>query len=411
MHIERSQAPRLKELLERFPVVAVVGPRQVGKSTLVQDPAIGAERTYRTLDDFAVLDLAKSDPRSLLAGPEPVTIDEVQRCPDLLRAIKSDVDRSREKGRFLVTGSSDLNLTANLAGELAGRVGVLPLLPITWRESCRRRQRPQWLDWIDAETLDDIRLTPQAAPPVCVDEAIFRGGFPPALTATAAAARTDWFESYRYTYLERDVRQVSRIGDLTDFARLINLAASRTGSLLNQAAAARDAGLSAATAGRYLSVLEATFQIVRLTPWFANIGKRLVKSPKLYWEDSGLAAHLLGLRTLDEAVSHGLAGPLFETFIMMEVRRQLGAYEPSARLHFVRSHTGLEIDGLIVRGVRQLPFEIKFAETVRGEDAAALHAYLDACHEARIGIVLYRGDEPLRLSSRVMAVPIASLVA
>jgi len=242
-------------------------------------------------------------------------------------------------------------------------------------------------------------------------DAMFSGGYPLAVTASTRDARRDWFSSYRFTYLERDVRQISNIGNLADFARLFQTVAGRTSQLLNIASLSRDVGLNAATAGRYLSLLEASFQIMRLTPWFSNMGKRLVKSPKVYWFDTGLLAHLLGLDTWADAAAHALGGAFLETFVMLEVQKQIGVYDPSMRLHFVRSHDGLEVDGLIVRGLKQLPFEVKASTTVRVEDGANLERYLNLSGSASVGVVFYRGTECRRLSAHVLAIPVSLLLS
>ena len=404
--IRRVHERRLLELLDAFPVVAVIGPRQVGKSTLVQTGPKLSERRYVTLDDFDVLGAAEKDPRAVIEGRDRITVDEVQRCPGLLRAIKADVDRNRQPGRFLLTGSSDLNLTVHLASELAGRVGVLALPPFMWRELEGRLAPPTWLNWVDKSRIEDIEADlPPVVPRHSDFEVIHMGGYPLSVTAPSEQARRDWFAAYRFTYLERDVRQILNVGSLSDFARFFQTVASRSSKLSNVAALARDVGLKAATAGRYLSVLEASFQLRRLAPWFANMGKRLVKTPKLYWQDVGLLGHLLGLEDWTAAVAQSFGGPLFETFLMMEIAKQVDVFAPDMRLHFVRSHDGLEVDGVLVRGLKQLPFEIKSAATVCAADAAPLENYMDLSGTGALGVVFYRGTECRRLSRRVLAVP------
>jgi len=409
--IKRIQEKRLLEMLDRFPVVAVIGPRQVGKSTLVRSDSVNSGRSYFTLDDFDTLGLAEKDPRALLSSGKTVTLDEVQRCPELLRFIKAEVDRNRSSGHFLITGSSDLNFTANLARELAGRVGILPLPPLSWRELEGRLAPPVWLSWLDAKSISDMEASSRLITPKVTDiEALFSGGYPLAVTAANKRIRGDWFASYRLTYLERDVRQISNIGNLADFARLFQIAAGRSSQLLNIASLARDVGLNAATSGRYLSLLEASFQIMRLTPWFSNMGKRLVKSPKIYWSDTGLLTHLLGLESWSDMSANGLDGALVETFAIMEILKQVEMFDTSMRLYFVRSHDGLEVDGLVVRGLKQLPFEIKASSTVRVEDGANLEKYMTLSGKPSVGLVFYRGVECRRLSGRVLAVPLTALL-
>ena len=412
MMIDRSCVGLLKEMLSAFPVVAVVGPRQVGKSTLVQLPQVGNTREYHTLDDFSVLDMAQKDPVGLVESDGPVTLDEVQRCPDVLLAVKRAVDKRRSAGRFLLTGSADLSYCADLARTLAGRVGVLRLRPLSWREQTGSVKRPSLISWIFATSVRKLeRELGQTRMPEFDSNVIFRGGYPLAVTAKSRKARELWFESFRYTYLERDIRQISEIGNLSDFARLFELSATRTAQVLNQASLARDAGLSTATTGRYFSLMEATFQIERLRPWFANIGKRLVKSPKLYWTDTGVASYLLGLRNCKEAVSAGFIGPLLETFVVMEIENMLATYLPSSRLYYLRTHGGMEVDGIITSGRRILPFEVKASSTLRGEDARSLQAFIDAETRACMGLVFYLGRDVRRLSSNVLALPVAGVLA
>jgi uncharacterized protein len=391
--------------------VAVLGPRQVGKSTLVQHGPTLSRRRYCTLDDFDMLGLAQKDPHALLGGGEAMTLDEVQRCPSLLRSVKSEVDRDRRPGRFLLTGSADLNLTADLSSELAGRVGVLQLPPLSWREIEAQLAPPAWLNWLEVRRIEDVEADARNYSPTVSDiEAMWAGGYPLSATAPNAQVRRDWLAAYRFTYLERDVRQISNVGNLADFARLFQAVAARSAQLLNIASLSRDVGLKAATAGRHLSVLEASFQILRVAPWFSNLGKRLVKSPKVYWRDTGLLAHLMGLDTWEDARQQNLSGALFETFVMMEIHKQIEVFRPDARLHFIRSHDGLEVDGLLVRGLKQLPFEIKASETVRTEDAAPLEKYMDLSGSAPFGLVIYRGTTCRRLSRRVLAIPQTALL-
>jgi hypothetical protein len=270
---------------------------------------------------------------------------------------------------------------------------------------------PVWLSWLNAEGIAKIEATCKTVTPRVSDvDALLSGGYPLAVLASGKEARRDWFAAYRFTYLERDVRQISNIGNLADFSRFFQTVASRSSQLLNIAALARDVGLNAATAGRYLSLLEASFQIKRLAPWFSNLGKRLVKSPKVYWSDTGLLAHLLGLDTWPDVAAHGVSGALIETFALMEISKQVESFAPAMRLHFVRSHDGLEVDGLLVRGVRQLPFEIKASSTIRVEDGDNLEKYMALSGNASTGVVFYRGTECRRLSGRVLAVPLTALL-
>ena len=405
--IKRIFTTLLQDMLATFPVVAVVGSRQVGKSTLIQQPPISKGRRYLTLDDVSLYSVAQADPKTFLESDVPLSIDEVQLAPALLREIKLRVDRNREPGRYLLTGSADLDHCADISSVLAGRVGILRLPPITMAEEY---EAAGWQDWMQAasvKSLDSVFGGKKFQPPPV--ERILSGGFPDSLLAPTARQRMLWMDSFRTTYLERDLRRISDIGNLGEFARLMNLSAAATGGLLNQAHLARDAGMSPATAGRHLSILEASFLITRLPPFFANVGKRMVKAPKLYWNDVGLAAHLCGISSMDALRASPLPGRFVETLLMMEIQALLPLAETPAKLFHVRTHDGLEVDGLVEIGQRHLPFEIKASRTVTASDAAPIEKWISLNPTHGPGIILYMGDQLLSLSQNVRAVPCSAL--
>ena len=406
--VPRLFTPLLLEYLQTFPVVAVVGSRQVGKSTLVRQPTIGAGRRYVTLDDFGALSVALSDPRGFLSPDGPVTIDEVQMAPVLLREIKRLVDEDRQPGRFLLTGSADLDRCADISSALAGRVGVLRLPPISVAEE---HGADGWRAWLAATATGDLdaAFMRRESEPFAM-ERILSGGYPGSLLARSARTRELWMDSFRTTYLERDLRRISDIGNLAEFSRLMQLSAAATGGLLNQANLARDAGMSAATAGRHLSILEASFLLTRLPPFFANIGKRMVKAPKLFWNDTGLAAHLCGFSSLEVLQADPrMLGRLFETLVMMEVQALLPLAAEPARIFHVRAHDGLEVDGLVAVGTRHLPFEIKASQTVTASDAASLERWIALNPGHGPGIVIHAGSAYLPLSKNVRAISASAL--
>jgi predicted AAA+ superfamily ATPase len=407
--IKRIFTGLLREMLATFPVVAVVGSRQVGKSTLIQQPAIAEGRRYLTLDDVSVYSVAQADPKTFLESDVPLSIDEVQLAPALLREIKLRVDREREPGRYLLTGSADLDHCADISSVLAGRVGILRLPPITMAEE---HEATGWQDWMEATSVKslDRAFSGKKFQSLPLDR-ILSGGFPGSLLASTARQRMLWMDSFRTTYLERDLRRISDIGNLGEFARLMNLSAAATGGLLNQAHLARDAGMSPATAGRHLSILEASFLITRLPPFFVNIGKRMVKAPKLYWNDVGLASHLCGISSIDALRTSPMLGRFVETLLMMEIQALLPLAESPAKLFHVRTHDGLEVDGLVEIGQRHLPVEIKASRTVTASDAASIEKWISLNPTHGPGIILYPGEEYVSLSTNVRAVPASALFA
>lgn len=401
--INRKFTSLLREMLATFPVVAVVGSRQVGKSTLIQQPVIAQGRHYLTLDDVSVYSVAQADPKTFLDSDMPLTIDEVQLAPSLLREIKLRIDRQRKPGRYLLTGSADLDHCADISSVLAGRVGILRLPPITMSEE---HKATGWQKWMEATSVKDLdrafaRMKFQPLPL----ERILTGGYPDSLLAPTPRQRMLWMDSFRTTYLERDLRRISDIGNLGEFARLMNLSAAATGTLLNQAHLARDAGMSPATAGRHFSILEASYLITRLPPFFVNIGKRMVKAPKLYWNDVGLAANLCGITSHGALRGGTMLGRLVETLLMMETQALLPLADGPASLFHVRTHDGLEVDGLLAIGRHHLPLEIKASRTVTASDAAPIERWIALNPTHGPGIVLYLGEEYLPLSANVRAIP------
>jgi predicted AAA+ superfamily ATPase len=338
----------------------------------------------------------------------PLTIDEVQMAPVLLREIKRLVDADRRPGRFLLTGSADLDHCADISYVLAGRVGILRLPPIAMAEE---HQASGWRAWLDAANVRSLdKSFSRCRAPAFDMGRIVTGGYPGSLLAPSARARSLWLDSFRTTYLERDLRRISDIGNLAEFARLMQLCAAATGGILNQANMARDAGMSPATAGRHLSILESSFLITRLPPYFANIGKRMVKAPKLFWNDTGLAAHLCGFPTPAALrADPRMSGRLFETLVIMEVQSLLPLSDEPAQLFHVRTHDGLEVDGLVALGQRRLPFEIKASQTVTAADAAPIERWLALNPGHGPGTIIHAGSDYLPLTKNVRAVPATAL--
>lgn len=400
----REITPRLQRALRSLPVVVLSGLRQAGKSTLLQrEPGIAAGHAYRTLDDFGTLASARSNPEALLA--QPVILDEVQRCPDLLVAIKRAIDSNREKGRFILSGSANLALMASVSESLAGRAGYFTLHPMTRREIRRETEATPFIVQLlanpnmalqDAEPIRDIDVLKGGLPPVCVD---------PELHAA------DWLRAYIQTYVERDVRQLSQIADLVAFQTLAQRAALRTGQVLSIASVARDARLTAVTAGRYLDLLETSFLIRRLPPFLRNRGSRLIKSPKLHFTDSGLAARMAGIDSIEPGRDDRMRGPLYESHVVQNISAILEAHLPDARLGFWHEQGRHEVDLVVEDGRRTVAIEIKAATRWTGADLAGLRAFLDRTPGCVAAILAHNGSQAIRLGDRLLAVPIGRLLA
>jgi predicted AAA+ superfamily ATPase len=316
--IPRSSEATLQRLAKGFPIIALTGPRQSGKTTLAKH--VFPNKTYVSLENPDELEFAKADPRRFLARLDRGAIlDEVQRCPSLLSWLQHIVDERAVMGDFVLTGSSQFELIAGITQTLAGRVGRVELLPLNTLELKAANKLPS-----DLHAL------------------LLHGGYPSLYSREVSPQ--DWFSNYMVTYIERDVRQLIAVRDLSQFQRFVKMCAARSGQLLNLAALGADCGLSATTAREWLSVLEASYLVTRLQPHHQNFGKRLIKSPKLYFLDTGLMAWLLGIRDADSLDTHASRGALFETFVVSELMKQAFNQGQAGDLYFWRDSTGHEVD-------------------------------------------------------------------
>lgn len=408
--IPRHMERRVLESLSEFPVVLITGARQVGKSTLVQ--AICAQRwnaPYLTLDDRNVLDAALTDPDELIAAnPGPVALDEVQRAPDLLRAIKLAVDRHRRPGRFLLTGSANILTLKRVSETLAGRIALLELYPFSYAELLRKPATEVVPALFQARDLRGFFQERQrtSRSRATLPSTIVQGGYPVPALSLKTGSRSRWFEAYRKTYIERDIREIQAIDRLPDFGRLMGLVAARTGQVLNFAELGRDAGLPYATVRRYMNLLEQTYQVVLVPPYFTNVGKRLMKAPKIYWTDTGMASHLLGVHDPQTLARHPAWGALVETWVAQELIKLLALAPEPMRLYGWRPQFGPEVDFLIEHGDRLVALEVKAGRRV-GRSALATFQRLQAQLKGRLvaSLVLYGGEEVLALAPRCLAVP------
>ncbi len=400
----RILEPAVLAALGRFPVGVVTGARQTGKTTLVTTGAIAKGRTYRSLDDYDVLERALARPDVLVQEAERLTLDEVQRAPELLRAIKREVERSRKPGRFLLTGSANLLMMRRVSESLAGRAVYLTLWPMTEAEKQGTADAGPWSSWIEARGARSVKAAVSAGPRW--PSKVVAGGYPVPALAEDPGGRAQWFDGYVRTYLERDLQDISAISSLADFRRLMKLASLRVGQMLNQAELARDAALAQATAHRYMNLLEASCQIVRLQPFATSRTRRLVKTPKLYWSDTGLAAHLAGIAS-PEPSEESIPGALLENLVLTQILAWRETALPRPEILYWRTQGGAEVDFVIEAGRRLLPIEVKSARRVRLADAKGLETFLeDNAKAAPLGILLYGGRDVVALTEAIVAVPL-----
>ena len=369
--IRRSALPLLHAVAREYPVVVVTGPRQTGKTTLCK--AAFADRPYASLEDPDTRRFALDDPRGFLGQfPDGALLDEVQRVPDLLSYLQGMVDDDPRPGRFVLTGSQHLGLRSGVTQSLAGRAAYVLLLPLT---------------------LGELQAAERA--PESVEQLLIRGLYPRVHDRSLNPAR--WYANYVSTYVERDVRELIDIRNLTTFSLFLQLCASRTGQLLNVSSLANDCGISRITAREWLSVLETSYLVTQLRPHDNNFGKRLVKTPKLYFLDPGLAAWLVGIRKPAELVHHSMRGPLFETWVLSELLKHRANRGQTPNAWFWRDRNGLEVDCVLDRSGRLRPVEMKSGRTVGRDFLSNLVRFRELAGDAsENAFLVYGGDRPER---------------
>ncbi|MBL9172181.1 MAG: ATP-binding protein [Verrucomicrobiales bacterium] len=405
----RNITPQILAALQDTPVVHLQGPRQVGKSTLVQAlRENGHDADYVTLDEAATLAAAQGDPDGFVTGlPERVILDEVQRVPELFRALKRSVDAKRQPGRFLLTGSAQALVLPRLSESLAGRMQVLTLWPFSQGEIGGRREG--FVDACFAREFKPGRFSETGWPALA--GRIATGGYPEVLTRTTAARRQAWFGSYITTILERDVRDLANVAGLRDLPRLLRLAASRTAGLLNFADLSRDAAMPQTTLQRYWALFEATFLVRALPPWHANLGLRLVKAPKVLLGDTGLLCHLLGLDAARLQADDLMTGAALECFVANELAKQISWSDTRPGLFHYRTHTQQEVDFVLedAHG-RLVGVEVKKTASPTGADFKGLrHLREQTGRRFLRGILLYTGSASLAFEANLHALPVSAL--
>jgi uncharacterized protein len=407
---QRWLMPALRDAVADTPVVFLNGPRQAGKSTFASELiASGHPATYHTLDDPLVRESILRDPVGYITATQgPMVLDEVQRARDeLALPIKLVVDRDREPGRFLLTGSANVLLLPGFADALAGRMEIITLWPLSQGEIEGRREK-----FIDAAFEGSIDRAIRGEARLAAVDRMVRGGYPE-VVIRPPRRRQPWFGSYVATVLDRDVRDLASIERLSAMPRLLSLLATRSAQLLNLAELSRSAQIPLSTLQRYFAYLQATFLIQLLPAWAGNLGKRLLRSPKLHICDSGLLSHLLDLSSERIQDQPDLLGPLLETFVLAELRKQTGWSKVQPALYHFRSVSGEEVDTVMEdRRGRIVGLEIKASTRVSERDLRGLRFLRDSTKDRFIGgIVLYLGQSVVPLEDRITAVPVNALWA
>jgi len=372
--IRRLAETTLNKLAAGYPVITITGPRQSGKTTLARASFPGKD--YVSLEDPDSREFAEEDPRGFLARfPDGAVLDEVQRCPELFSWLQGVVDTDGRMGLFVLTGSQQFGLLSGVTQSLAGRAGRIQLLPFSLPE-----------------------ITSAGLVPKSLDELLFSGLYPPIHDRHVAPVH--WYADYVATYIERDVRQMVNVRDLSTFQRFLRLCAGRHGQLLNLSSLANDCGISHNTAKAWLSVLEASYIIYLLQPHHRNFRKRIVKTPKLYFLDTGLAAWLLGIQNADQLAIHSMRGALFEGWVIQELLKARFNLALVSNLYFWRDNTGNEIDVLLENGERLRPIEIKSGQTVNRDYLASLKKWNEIAKNDSVSIdvscLIYGGTEVQR---------------
>jgi predicted AAA+ superfamily ATPase len=395
----------LQQALKRFPVVVLTGARQTGKSTLIQR-LLDPRREYHTLDDMDILERAQKEPAALLGSGKPMTLDEVQRSPELLLAVKREVDKNRQAGRFLLSGSANLALMSKVTESLAGRAVYLALHPFTLSEKKGQGGAGRWEELLNDPSKAAKKFKP--APPLKIGD-LFMGGFPPVALETDRSASRAWLEGYIQTYLERDLRALSAVSDLADFRRLMRLAALRSGRVINQNELARDSGLKQPSVHRYLNLLETSYIIQRIPAYAVNRSSRVIKTPKLYYADTALAAVVAGIQTAEELEKADMTGHFWETLVVNDLMAWRETVDPKPEILHWRTTQNEKVDFVVERDGKVFPIEIKSADRAKLDDVKSIQKFFkEYGGSVPHGLVLYNGSKAEEIADRIWAVPFGS---
>jgi len=417
--ITRHVSKLISQSLQLFPAVLLIGARQVGKSTLAKqlvEQQLMSE--YVTLDILANLEAARHDPDGFIAGyKDGVVLDEIQRVPDLMRALKKTIDQDRRPGRFLLTGSANVLAYPEVQESLAGRVDIIHLEGLSLGELYQQpHHSPLIADLLDCESVADfmqccrdrLNTLPQINRESLLNN-IFFGGFPDINLKKDLFYSERWYSAYQTSYIERDVRDISKLVDIIPFSKVLQLTALRTGNLLVTSHIANEANIDYRTVMRYLGMLELTFQTNQLVPWHANAKKRLVKTPKIYCNDSGFAAYLCGIESTNQLAKSPFLGALVETWLWAELRKLI-TFLSGVQTLFYRAHLGNEVDFVLMKADKIIGIELKWADSVSSGDFKGLQDLQKTTKKRVLGVVLYSGDNVVPFGKYFTAIPLRLLL-
>lgn len=403
----RTIEPRIAEAQQDTPVILLVGPRQAGKTTLVRQIAQQQGLSYLTLDDELTLLSAREDPVGLIRTLDKVVIDEIQRAPQLLLAIKKSVDEDRRPGRFLLTGSANLMALPTVADSLAGRMETLSLLPLSQTEIESKSS-----NWISHAFAGQILKSPDtSASGNDLIERVLRGGYPEALSRTSATRRVTWLQQYTDALIQRDVQDIASIDKINQLPRFLSALAQTAGQMCNYNQLGGQLGLDGKTAARYIGIFEQMYLLKRINVWASNRLKRVVKTPKLQFMDAGLLSALLDLNRREVLQDRTRFGKVLETFVFGELLKHITTADAPYRVLYYRDADQVEVDLLIENSAGHLiGVEVKAAATVKNSDFLGLKKLAALAGEQfKMGVLLYDGSETVPLGDRIWAAPLSSL--
>ena len=398
--LKRTIRKQIEGALEISPAVLLAGARQVGKTTTVMT----FDREYIVMDDITQLEAATVDPQGFIErSKKPLTIDEIQKAPQLLSPVKLFIDKNRVNGDFLLTGSANILNLKNSEESLAGRLIELTMYPFTAKEK-NQDIYTNVVDMLFDKKLTDIELANSNYGQL--DKYVLEGGYPLAFMMTSAKDRFLWFNSYISSYIERDIRTIGELRDIDNFIRFFNVISARPASLLNKSSLANETKLNHRTVENYISLLEKVYQINLLRPYHENISKTFIKSPKMYLTDSGIASHLLGISTIDDLENSRYKGQIYETFVFAELLKHINYSQSILEFFYYRTRDHKEIDFIIKKQNRILAIELKTTHSVSKRDFGQIIDFQKFSQHDVLGIVLYQGEKIVGFGNKLFALPL-----